>query len=232
METSATLPQYFDRFQRACCCQIPPNGAPISGAWLTFMVDCDIVSRPIVPTDWPAIERLFGERGACGGCWCMFWRVPSLGQYWQTAKGDQNRRSLQKLVETGRALGCLAWAGDEPVGWCGVGPRDQYSYLERSRTIPAPDIDNAWCVSCFFVARTWRGKGIARHLLATSLAYARSAGAGALEGYPAVPKSAAIPLPPAFAHTGVPQLFASAGFEQVCDIGARQVWRRRFAQTG
>ncbi|VUX54914.1 N-acetyltransferase GCN5 [uncultured Woeseiaceae bacterium] len=192
------------------------------------MNDYDIVSRPIVPSDWPAIERLFGVNGACGGCWCMLWRVPSLGRYWESAKGKRNKASFRKFVETGAALGCLAWIDDEPVGWCGVGPRQHYPYLQRSRTIPAPGIDNVWCVSCFFIPRCWRGKGIAGHLLTTALAYSRSAGAASLEGYPTVPKSATKLIPPAFAHTGVPQLFESAGFKWVHDIGARQVWRSSF----
>ena len=192
------------------------------------MHDFDIVSRPIVPSDWAAIERLFGKNGACGGCWCMLWRVPSLGRYWEAAKGERNRASFRKLVETGQTPGCLAWNDDEPVGWCGVGPREHYPYLQRSRTIPDPALDNVWCVSCFFIARPWRDKGIAGHLLAAALAYSRSAGAAALEGYPTVPKNAEKPIPPAFAHTGVPRIFESAGFQSVRDIGARQVWRYRF----
>lgn len=191
------------------------------------MNDSDFVTVPIVPSDWPAIERLFGENGACGGCWCMYWRVPSLGRYWAAAKGEPNRAAFRKLVETRQALGCLARYRGEPVGWCSVGPAGHFPYLQRSRTIPAPEADNTWVVTCFFVARAWRGKGVAQRLLTAALAYARSAGATAVEGYPTVPKSAATPVPPAFAHTGVPRLFETCGFERVRDIGARQVWRCR-----
>jgi hypothetical protein len=31
--------------------------------------------HPLTPALWPAIENLFGEIGACNGCWCMYWRV-------------------------------------------------------------------------------------------------------------------------------------------------------------
>lgn len=189
------------------------------------MSDSSIQSRPVVPSDWPAIERLFGRNGACGGCWCMLWRVPSLGRYWERVKGEPNKAAFQELVKTGKALGCLAWTGDEPVGWCGMGPRHHFQYLARSRSVPSPDIDNVWVVSCFFITRSWRGRGVARQLLTAALDFARSAGAAALEGYPTVPKSSAAPIPPAFAHTGVPRMFEAAGFERVRDIGARQVWR-------
>ena len=26
-------------------------------------------------TRWDDFEELFGEKGACGGCWCMSWRL-------------------------------------------------------------------------------------------------------------------------------------------------------------
>ncbi|HEB84575.1 MAG TPA: N-acetyltransferase, partial [Bacteroidetes bacterium] len=29
---------------------------------------------PLSPERWGDFEALFGERGACGGCWCMYWR--------------------------------------------------------------------------------------------------------------------------------------------------------------
>lgn len=161
----------------------------------------------------------------------MLWRVPSLGRHWDTVKGERNRKSFRNLVEKGQAFGCLAWVGDEPVGWCAVGPREHYPYLQRSRTIPVPAVADTWCVSCFFVARAWRARGIAGRLLNAALDYAELSGAAALEGYPTVPKNVTNPVPAAFAHTGVPRLFEAAGFEWICDTGARQVWRRRFART-
>lgn len=156
----------------------------------------------------------------------MYWRVPSLGKHWAAVKGGPNKAAFRKLIRAGEAFGCLAWCGDEPVGWCGVGPRAHYQYLQRSRTIPAPAIDDTWVVSCFFIARYWRGRGVAARLLESAAAYAASQGAAALEGFPTVPKTRETRIPPAFAHTGVPRLFESAGFERIEDIGARQVWRR------
>ncbi len=64
--------------------------------------------RPLEPRDWPALERLFGARGACAGCWCMAWRVPH--KTWAAQKGEKNRRALKRLVESGRATGVLAFA--------------------------------------------------------------------------------------------------------------------------
>ena len=51
----------------------------------------DVKVRAVTPADWPTIEVLFGKNGACGGCWCMFWRLPKGGAFWQEQKGVRNR---------------------------------------------------------------------------------------------------------------------------------------------
>ena len=46
----------------------------------------NLTVRPLREDDWPAIEELFGSNGACGGCWCMWWRVPRGGKLWTEMK--------------------------------------------------------------------------------------------------------------------------------------------------
>ena len=48
--------------------------------------------RPLTPSRGKELEALFGERGASGGCWCMFWRRPRAAFVRQ--KGGGNRRAL------------------------------------------------------------------------------------------------------------------------------------------
>ena len=92
-----------------------------------------LVTRPLAKGDWPLIETLFGANGACGGCWCMWWRVPMGGKTWDAAKGAPNRAAFRALVESGQATGVLALDGDTPVGWCAIGPRAMFPRLERSQ---------------------------------------------------------------------------------------------------
>lgn len=181
--------------------------------------------RPLKSGDWNHIESLFGEAGACGGCWCMYWRVPSTGKYWAEHKGAPNRRSFRKLVETGDASGVLAFEGRAPVGWCSVGPRADFAYFARARKLPPPPDENAWSVTCFFIKAGYRRRGIAGRLLESAIDLARKKGASVLEGYPSVPESSKAKIPDAFAHTGVPRLFASAGFVLAARAGARHVYR-------
>jgi GNAT superfamily N-acetyltransferase len=180
--------------------------------------------RRLTRRDWPQIERLFGSRGACGGCWCMFWRVPGAMNQWTKQLGDSNKR---RLVEAGRVHGCLAFSGREPVGWVSVGPKREFLYFERSRSIPASDDARDWCVSCFYVPAAWRDQGVATALLAAAVELAHKCGARLIEGYPLVPKSVREKAPAAFAWTGVPALYERCQFDRAPNpLAAKIIYQR------
>lgn len=183
-----------------------------------------LTARALKKTDWPHVEALFGANGACGGCWCMFWRAPSGGKYWAQAKGAKNRRSFKSLVETGAATGVLAFDGTAPAAWASVGPRADFAYFNRTRTIPPPAAEETWSVTCFFVAREHRRQGASKVLLDAAVELARKNGARLVEGYPSVPKSKGAQAD-AFIHTGLPSMFKAAGFRRAQKAGAREVWR-------
>ena len=181
--------------------------------------------RALGPGDWPAIEELFGERGACGGCWCMYWRVRG-GKAWDAAKGAPNKRAFRSLVHAGSVSGVLAFDGERPVGWCNIGPRGDYERLQHSRVLRSPE-ERAWAVTCFYIPAPARGRGVAGALLRGAVDLARRSGAPALEGYPVVPREGNVPA--AFAWTGVPAIFERNGFRDVTPEGAsRPIYRRVF----
>jgi hypothetical protein len=93
--------------------------------------------HPVTPDRWTDLEALFGPRGACGGCWCMYWRQ-TRSEYEQM-KGDANRQALKGMVESGEEPGLLAYHGRKPVGWVCVAPRPAFSALERSRILKPVD---------------------------------------------------------------------------------------------
>ena len=166
--------------------------------------------RPVTPDLWPDLEALFGPRGACGGCWCMYWRQ-TRAQY-KKKKGAANRRALRKLVTTGPAPGLIAYADGKPAGWCAVAPRAAYSTLERSRVLAPVDEARVWSVPCFFVARPFRRTGMTSQLLRAAAAYAAKKGARILEGYPVEPKKGS--MPDVFVFTGLVGAFKKAGFSE------------------
>jgi len=53
---------------------------------------------PVTPERWRDLETLFGERGAYGGCWCMWWRI-SRAEF--SSNGNRgNRQEMKRLVDT------------------------------------------------------------------------------------------------------------------------------------
>ncbi len=137
--------------------------------------ELDLAFHPLTPEAWPDLEALFGKRGACAGCWCMFWRQTSR-QFAEMA-GENNRRMFQAIVEGGEAPGILAYWGEQPVGWSAVAPRERYVRLERSRVLKKVDDETVWSIPCFFVARAFRRKGVTRALLQAAVELARQNGA-------------------------------------------------------
>jgi len=187
------------------------------------------VIRPATPTRWKDIVALFGERGACGGCWCMAWRLPR--KEWVAGKGAGNRRALQRIVRAGERPGVIAYHDGVPVGWCAVAPRTAYTSLSRSRVLAPVDDEPAWSISCLFVLKTFRRRGLSARLLRAAADLAASRGARVVEGYPVEPTMERTPDP--FLWTGVPSAFLRAGFTEVArrsrtrPIMRRAVRRRR-----
>jgi GNAT superfamily N-acetyltransferase len=165
--------------------------------------------RPLTPARWPALRVLFGDRGGCGGCWCMYWRLPH-GQ-WVRQKGPANERALHQIVGTNRSPGLLAYAGREPVGWCALAPRSEYPRLAKSRILKPVDDAAVWSVTCFFIARPFRRQGVSRRLLQDAALFAARHGATILEGYPCELKAG---YPDVFYYTGLVSAFQKVGFRR------------------
>jgi hypothetical protein len=107
--------------------------------------------KPLTAGRWDDVARLFGKRGACGGCWCMTPRLTR--KEFERRKGASNRRAFRRIVMGGREPGVLAYRGGEPIGWCAVEPRENYSSLSRSRILKPVDDRPVWSIVCLFVAR-------------------------------------------------------------------------------
>ena len=167
---------------------------------------------PATPSRWPDLVELFGSRGACGGCWCMWWRLGRSD--FNRERGPGNRRALRRLVASGHPPGLLAYRGERAVGWCAVAPREAYPALDRSRILAKVDDQPVWSVSCLFVAKPFRRHGISVSLLKAAVQHAERGGARLVEGYPVEPRPGQR-MPDAFAWTGTASAFEKAGFEEV-----------------
>ncbi len=141
----------------------------------------------------------------------MWWRLKN--SEFVKQKGEENRKAFKRIVDSGEVPGILAYAGGEPVGWCSVAPREFYTKLERSRVLKRVDDQPVWSVVCFFVAKSFRRKGLTAVLLKAAIEYVKRRGGKIIEGYPVEPRKGKIP--DVFAFTGLISAFRKAGFAEV-----------------
>jgi GNAT superfamily N-acetyltransferase len=166
--------------------------------------------HPLTPERWGDFESLFGDRGACGGCWCMWPRL-SRSQY-EAQKGARNKRAMKKLVDNGHTPGIIAYQNDRPIAWCSVAPRESFIRLEHSRILKPVDEQPVWSVVCFFVAKEHRRGGLSAKLLKAAIDFVRERGGRIVEGYPVEPEKKQAD---AFVWTGLASAFVKAGFKEV-----------------
>lgn len=166
---------------------------------------------PLTSDRWHDFEALFGERGACGGCWCMWWR--QTGKEYDQNKGQANRQAIFDLVHSGSVPGLIGYSeNDKPVGWIAVEPRQNYSRLSRSRILKPVDSEEVWSVTCFFIDKEYRHQKLTIDLLDAAKSFVRDNGGKVLEGYPIDPRKE---MAPAFIYTGIQSAFEQSGFAEV-----------------
>jgi GNAT superfamily N-acetyltransferase len=174
--------------------------------------------KPLTPERWPALEDLFGPRGACGGCWCMYWRI---GSAYRRRAPSSNKADFQAVVRRGPPPGLLAFDRGLAVGWCQLTPRDALPFVDRAWRLKRVDDVPVWAISCLYVRIGHRRLGVSTALIEEAMRVAKRAKAPALEAYPF---DAAVS--PSSTSTGYASTFARLGFEVVARrIPARPIMR-------
>ncbi len=141
----------------------------------------------------------------------MNWLLPA-SQY-ERQKGIKNKNAMKKLLKEGNLPGIIAYLDKQPIGWCAIAPREKYIRLEKSRTLIRIDDQPVWSVSCFFISKEFRRKGISLIILKQAIKFAVKNGATIIEGYPFLPKKPQLPDP--FVWTGMLKTYQQAGFKEI-----------------
>jgi GNAT superfamily N-acetyltransferase len=118
----------------------------------------------------------------------------------------------KSIIDSGTVTGLLAYLHGEVVGWVAVEPRSAYPKLAHSRALKPVDDQPVWSVTCFFVAKGFRRKGITVELLKAAIEHVRKQGGKIVEGYPVDAKK---DMPAPFVYTGTASAFQQAGFQEV-----------------
>ena len=161
----------------------------------------------LTPDLWPALEDLFGPRGACNGCWCMYWRI---GTAYRKRPHELNRSEFQAVVEAGPPPGLLAFDGNLAAGWCQITPRASLPWIDRTWRLRRVDEVPVWSLSCFYIRIGYRKRGVSAALIRAAIEAARKAGAPAVEAYP-LDRG----VSPSATGTGYASTFARLGFKEV-----------------
>jgi GNAT superfamily N-acetyltransferase len=166
---------------------------------------------PVTKENWKDFENLFGEKGACAGCWCMYWRIRR--KDYDNLRGTGTKNKMKGLINKGIVPGILAYDDKQPIGWCSVAPREDFPVLENSRVLKRIDDKPVWSVVCFYINKNYRKKGLSVELLNAAKNFAKLKKGKIIEGYPVEPKSGK--TADAFAWTGLSSAFKKAGFKEI-----------------
>jgi len=168
--------------------------------------------EPLTKLNWNKFTGLFGDKGACGNCWCMYYRLLK-SDFLEGKADDGNKRAMKEIVWKGKPAGILGLYEGQAIAWCAFSPREDFIKLEKSRVHKRIDDTMVWSIPCFFIDKNFRRHGVSVELLKGVIRYAEENGIEIMEAYPAIPTQAK--LPDSFAWIGLFRSFESAGFEIV-----------------
>lgn len=172
--------------------------------------------KPLDEATWPDFARLVEKHnGVWGGCWCMAFHAKAAGP-----KGavSPNRSEKQRRVRENQTHAALVYDAEAAVGWCQFGPTDELPRIKHGRAYlegltDLPD----WRITCFFVDRGYRAKGVAAAALKGALSEIARLGGGRVESYPEDVEGRSVSA--SFLYNATVSLFEREGFRRDRRLG-------------
>jgi GNAT superfamily N-acetyltransferase len=167
---------------------------------------------------WPDFARLVERHnGIWGGCWCMSFH---LEHGFGNRTVSQLRSEKERRVRNDQAHAALVYDGSVAVGWCQFGPTKELPRIKNKRAYldgltDLPD----WRITCFFVDREYRRRGVASVALKGALREISRLGGGTVESYPEHVKGRSVSA--SFLHNGTVAMFEREGFKRSRRLGKR-----------
>jgi GNAT superfamily N-acetyltransferase len=129
----------------------------------------------------------------------------------------------QRYVEDG---GALVVDGDEAVAWCEYGTPDELPNIHHRRQYDAElDVLPDYRLTCIFVDRHYRRRGLGTVALRAALDLIARAGGGVVEGYPH--EVGDRKMSSSFLYNGTRGKYEPAGFTYIRPKGLRNCVMRR-----
>jgi len=125
---------------------------------------------------------------------------------------EGNRAVKHRLVEEGNAHAALVFDGDRAVGWCQFGTPDELPRIYHRRQYEAEIVEVAdYRITCFFVDRDYRRRGVSEIALEGALGLIADVGGGLVEAFPQ--DTGGKKVSASFLYNGTRGLFEHAGFD-------------------
>jgi GNAT superfamily N-acetyltransferase len=175
----------------------------------------DLTVKPLDETTWPDFARLVEKHnGVWGGCWCMGFHSEGVGK----TPAAHNRAAKESRVRDDRAHAALVYDGAECVGWCQFGSPGELPRIKRAKAYKEGLADLPdWRITCFFVDKAYRGRGVAFKALEGALDEIKRLGGGTVESYPE--DTTDRKTSGAFLHNASVSIFERLGFSRDRQIG-------------
>ena len=189
----------------------------------------DYVIRPLDAQTWDAFADLAARHnGVWNGCWCTAFH-PKLPEKPNSAA--DTRAYKERLVRGGRAHAALVFDGDVAAAWCQFGSAAELPCIYHLKEYNAGLVSEPdYRLTCFFVDRDYRRKGVAAVALAGALDLIAEAGGGVAEAYPHDTQGQK--TSGSFLYNGTRSLFEQAGFTYERPKGMKNcVMRRRVSPS-
>jgi GNAT superfamily N-acetyltransferase len=173
----------------------------------------DFSTQPLSTLTWPDFAALVERhQGVWGGCWCLEFHAEG------KERGPHRCAQKEQRVRQGSAHAALVYDGASCVGWCQFGspeelPRIKHLRVYREAVVAPAD----WRITCFFVDKAWRGKGVCGAALAGALEEIARLGGGTVESFPEDVTARSVPA--SFLYNSRLSMFEHQGFERVRRLG-------------
>jgi GNAT superfamily N-acetyltransferase len=173
--------------------------------------------RPLNVGTWDAFADLVERNnGIYGGCWCIAFHTAY-------QRGVSDPRTLkEELVRTGNAHAALVFDDEgQARGWCQYGSPDELDLRHGREYRKEPPPPARWRITCIFVDKRHRSKGVARAALGGALDLISAEGGGLVEAISET--TAGREAHGRFLFSGTVELFEDYGFERVRQVG-KHAW--------
>lgn len=141
----------------------------------------DLKVIPLTETNKEDFYLVHCDETGHGRCYCIAWWTPTWDA-WNKRSSEENRQMREQLFDVGVYDGYLLYDGDNPVGWCQCGPRDQWHKLRLEYKLePDPE---AYAITCFVINPKYREIGLGNFMLQEILKDLKAKGVRYVQAFP------------------------------------------------